>query len=322
MSDERSVVHLRDEKRSTRAVDRWISELAETQYGVVERRQLMRLGVRRGEIDARIDRGVLHPLHRGVYAMGHRLVGVDGRWLAAVLACGPGTVLSHRSAGQLWRLMTRSVGSPEVTRTRGWRAPEGVVSRRSSLASDELDRVRGIPVTSAPRTLLDLAAVLSKHQLERAANEAEMLGLTDSLSLPDLIARYPRRRGTANLRALFDARMPGGITRSELEERFVVLIDAHGLPRPRLNAHLAIRGRFFEVDCLWRERRLVVELDGRASHGTGRAFEEDRERDRLLLVEGWQVVRITWRQIHDDPVAVIADLRRLLRPELPHPAGC
>lgn len=144
-------------------------------------------------------------------------------------------------------------------------------------------------------------------------NEAEVLGLTDRLSLPDLLERYPRRRGTATLRALLreDATLRG-VTRSELERRFVAMVDARGLPRPRLNVDIAVRGRFFKVDCLWHGQRLIVELDGRASHGTKRAFEKDRERDRILLTEGWRVTRITWRQLRDNPDGIVTDLRQLL----------
>jgi very-short-patch-repair endonuclease len=156
--------------------------------------------------------------------------------------------------------------------------------------------------------------VLTRRQLERALNEAEVLRLTDRLSVPDLLDRYPRRRGSAVLRALFrDRTAVRGITRRELEQRFQALLDGTDLPQPRRNAHVSVAGRFFEVDCLWAAQRLIVELDGRETHGTDLAFEKDRERDRLLLVEGWRVTRITWRQLRDDAPAVIADLRSLLR---------
>jgi hypothetical protein len=203
---------------------------------------------------------------------------------------------------------------PEVTRPSGWRARSGIAQHRSPLPSDEVAIVAGIPVTSVSRTLLDLAVVLSKHQLEQVLNEAEVLRLTDRLSVPDLLERYPRRRGSAVLRALFrDRTAVRGITRRELEWRFKAVLAGTDLPRPRLNAHVSVRGRFFEADCLWAEQRLIVELDGRESHGTDLAFEKDRERDRLLLVEGWRVTRVTWRQLRDDAPAVIADLRELLR---------
>ncbi len=172
--------------------------------------------------------------------------------------------------------------------------------------------VDGIPVTSVSRTLFDLAAVQTERQLERAMNEAKVRRLTSRLSLPQLLERYPRRRGAVNLRGLLGSKRPGGITRNDFEERFVAFLDANGLPRPRLNATLAIRGRFFEPDCIWDEQRLMLELDGREVHGTDEAFESDRERDRILLVEGWRSTRVTWRQLRDEPAAIAADLRRLL----------
>ena len=314
MADECSVNRFIDRQGSTRGVDRVIADLAQRQHGVVGRGQLAKLGIGTNAIEGRVRRGQLHSVHRGIYAVGHRLLGIEGRWLAAVLACGRGAALSRRSAAQLWRLLPRSPGRAEVTRTQGWRAPSGIVAHRSSLPADELAAVSGIPVTSVSRTLLDLASVLSRRQLERALNEAEVLGLTDSLSLPDLLQRYPRCRGSAALRVLLrDDSASSGITRSELEERFVALVDANDLPRPRLNATLSVGGRFVEVDCLWADRRLVVELDGRASHGTVRAFEEDRERDRLLLGEGWRVIRLTWRQVRDDAPTIAVDLRKQLR---------
>jgi very-short-patch-repair endonuclease len=201
-----------------------------------------------------------------------------------------------------------------VTRPASFRSRAGIVAHRSAVPDDETSLVDGIPATSVSRTLLDLAAVVTAQQLERALNEAEVLRLTDKLSVPDLLARYPRRRGSAVLRALFrDRSAVLGITRSELERRFLAALDGTDLPRPRRNTHVSVRGRFFEADCLWPEQRLIVELDGREAHGTDLAFEKDRERDRLLLVEGWRVTRVTWRQLRDDAPAVIADLRRLLR---------
>jgi very-short-patch-repair endonuclease len=234
--------------------------------------------------------------------------------MAVALACGPGAALSHRSAGQLWGLVPMSAAVPEVTRPRPSRAQVGIKAHHSRLPDDEIVLVDGIPVTSVSRTLLDLAGVLTKLQLERALNEAEVLRLTDKLSVPALLERYPRRGGSAVLRALFrDRTAVRGITRRELERRFKAVLDRTDLPRPRLNAHVSVQGRFFEADCLWAAQRLIVELDGRESHGTDLAFEKDRERDRLLLVEGWRVTRVTWRQLRDDAPAVIADLRKLLR---------
>jgi very-short-patch-repair endonuclease len=173
--------------------------------------------------------------------------------------------------------------------------------------------VDGIRVTAMSRTILDLAAVSGRRRLERAMHEAEVRGLRSRLPISMLLDRYPRRPGSAALRALLSDHLPAnGVTRNDFEARFRELIEAHGLPSPRFNADLAVGGRFIEVDCLWRQRRLIVELDGRAVHGTARAFESDRERDRILTAEGWRVMRVTWRQLRDDAEAVAIDLKRLL----------
>ncbi len=235
--------------------------------------------------------------------------------MAAVLACGPGAVLSHRTAGQLWGIVPRQATVPEVTRPGFFRRRAGVLCRRSAVPPDEIDELLGIPVTSVVRTQFDLAGVLSKRGLERAMHEAEVKRLTDRLSLPDLLERYPRRRGAANLRELLAAKTPAGIAQTDLEELFVEFLDAHGLPRPRLNATLPVRGRLLRPDCMWPAQRLLLELDGREVHRTDRAFESDRQRDRILLVEGWRSTRVTWRQLREEPAVIAADLRELLRLE-------
>lgn len=244
--------------------------------------------------------------------MGHRLPSVHGRWMGAVLACGPDAVLSHRSAGQLWGIVPPGSHAPEVTRAAACRGCDGISVHRGLIRPDERGELLGIPVTSVARTQFDLAAVLSKRRLERAMHEAEVKGLTDRLSLWDLLERYPRRRGAANLRSVLGAKTPTGITQTELEERFVEFLDAHGLPRPRLNGTLPVRGRLLKPDCMWQRQRLLVELDSREVHDTDGVFESDRWRDRVLLVEGWHSTRITWRQLRDEPNAIAADLRNLL----------
>jgi very-short-patch-repair endonuclease len=317
LSDARSVLcDIRTQRSSGVEVplDMAVARLARHQHGVVARRQLLELGYSSDQIGRRIRRGSLHIVQRGVYAAGHSAISVQGRWLAAVLAYGADSALSHRSAGELWGIVPRTARSIEVTCSRRWRGRRGVVAHRASIADDETSVVDGIPVTGISRTLLDLAPALSREQLERAMNEAEVLGLTDRISLPALLARYPRRRGTATLRAILDdAQRARGVTRRELERRFAAALAKTDLPRPHRNAPVAVAGRFFEVDCLWRAQRLAVELDGGFVHGTWRSSERDRERDRLLLAGGWRVVRVTWRQLRDDAPAVMADLRRLLR---------
>ncbi len=234
---------------------------------------------------------------------------------AAVLAHGPGAALSHRSAGQLWGLYPRSRIAPEVTCPGSKKTKQWIVAHRGSLPRDEIVRERGIPVTSVPRTMLDLASTRGEREVERAWNEMEVRGYTDALSVPDLLARYPRRRGSVVLGRLAGRRdLALGITRSELEEAFLALIERFELPRPRLNAHLALRGRFFELDCLWEHQRVVVELDGAAVHGTTQAQEQDRERDRILTAEGYRTTRVTWAHLHETPTAVADDLRLILTP--------
>ena len=326
MENEIDVDHaIRGERRSRSSgrgsdPDRAMAELAGRQHGVVARSQLMELGMGRRAIDERLRRGRLHLLHRGVYAAGHRVLSREGRWMAAVLAAGPEAVLSHRSAGVLWGLTPAWRGEIEVTTPRRVRARRGICVHRSALADDESTVVDGIPVTSPFRTLLDLAGGLKMRQLELAWNELEVRGLTDLMPLRELIARYPGRRGSANLRALLEGAGSDGVTRNEFEESFIGLVDKHGQSRPRVNADLKVRDRFFEIDCLWERERLAVELDGGA-HRTRRRFESDRQRDRMLIAEGWRTARVTWRQLRDEPDAVIADLHLALQSQgrRPHP---
>ena len=294
-------------------VDGAIGALAERQHGVVGRAQLADLGISRRAIGHRLESGRLHPLHRGVYAVGHRVVSRDGRWMAAVLAAGWRAVVSHRSAAALWGLRATGRARVEVTVPRKLASRPAIEVHVSRLAADEVTTHRGIPVTTPPRTLLDLAAVLGARHLERAINEAEVLRLTDPTSLDDLVKRNPRRRGTAALRRILATQTIGAtITRSELEERFLQFLVAAGLPRPAVNANLTIGGQSIEVDCAWPAQRVIAELDGHASHNTTAGFERDRARDRALQAAGWRVIRITWRQLHDEPAAVAGDLARLL----------
>ena len=178
---------------------------------------------------------------------------------------------------------------------------------------------QGIPVTTVPRTIFDLAALGSADQVESALRQSEYLWLHDQLSLHDLLDRYPGRRGARAIRAALArrAKRPGR-SRSRLEERFLSFLDRLGLPRPRLNAWLQIPAGMVQVDCFWPETMNVVELDGWAAHGTRIAFHEDRARDRSLRVAGYEVTRITWSQLDDEPLVVAADLQSLLQHQSSH----
>ncbi|HEX3239720.1 MAG TPA: DUF559 domain-containing protein [Solirubrobacterales bacterium] len=235
--------------------------------------------------------------------------------MAAVLASGPDAVLSHRSAGQLHRIVPRRAIEIEVTRPRSARLAVGIRSHQASLPADEVTVVDGIPATTAARTVFDLAAISTPREVERAFHELEVQRLWGPVSVKALVDRYPGHRGLASLRALLASRRPVGVTRNEFEERFVAVLDSDGLPRPRFNAPLHLRGRFFEPDALWDEQRLIAELDGGGAHQTDRAFHSDRKRDRTLLAEGYRTTRVTWDQLRDEPEQVAADLRRMLFPD-------
>jgi very-short-patch-repair endonuclease len=227
--------------------------------------------------------------------------------LAAVLASGAGAVLSHRPAAGLWGIA--ALAGIDVTVPKQRRPAAGIALHVTVVAPDEITYSDAIPLTTVPRTLFDLATVLRPRQLERAMNEAETKRLTDSLSLRDLLVRYPRRPGTRAIRALLAAREAGvTVTRSELEVSFLEFVDERRLPPPRTNQW--IEG--FEIDCVWREQRLAVELDSRAFHATSSAFEGDRERDRILQAAGWRSIRVTSRQLDRSRDELERDLRRLL----------
>ena len=288
-----------------------IASLAERQHGVVSRAQLLDLGVGAGAIKHRVQLGRLQPLRRGVYAVGHRALRGEAWWMAAVLACGPDAVLAGRSAAALWRMRDSARPLVDVISPRRIALP-GIEARRIVLLEDEVTVERGIPATTPARTLFDLAAAVSPDQLEHAFNEAEVRRLTSPTSLDALLARYSGRRGTAAIRRMLDKHAAYGetVTRSRLEQRFLALVDEHALPRPKVNR----RGDHGELDATWPEAKLVVELDGFATHGTRKAFEADRARDRALQVAGWRVVRITWRQLTGEADTIAAHLRILLAP--------
>lgn len=193
------------------------------------------------------------------------------------------------------------------------RRRRGIVLHSSTLPDDEIRQVDGLPVTSVPRTLFDLATLLKPYRLERAMNEAEVRQLTDQLSLPDLLDRYPRRQGTRAIRQILATQRLGeDITKEELEALFRAFIIERGIPKPLFNASIEVDGIRLEPDCLWRDQRLIVEVDGGGPHNTRAAIERDKRRDRLLAGAGWLVIRVTWRQLHDEPDALERDLRRTL----------
>jgi hypothetical protein len=283
-----------------------------TQHGVVARWQLLRRGVSVEQVRGLVERGHLRLLHRGVYAVGHRVLTRWGWWHAAVLAGGPGTVLSHRSAAQALGVLRPMEIDVEITRPRTFRGRQGIRAHRAVLRPDEVGWVDGIPATSPFRTAFDVAGLGERRLVEYLIHEIEVRRLTDAVSFEELLRRHPRKRGARLLEEVRRSKAPVGVARNEFEESFVAFVDEYGLPRPQMNAALALRGRFYEIDALWRPQRLAAELDGREVHDTDDAFESDRERDRILLAEGWRTTRITWRQLQGRPAALSEDLQLLL----------
>lgn len=287
---------------SRAARERAIAELASRQRGLATRKQLLRLGMTRDAIDNRVRSSLLHALHRGVYLVGHGHMAPGARELAATLACGPNAVVSHRSAAWLWRLLAEPDGEPEViVFGRDCRRAGIRTHLLASLPRRDVRRLGGIPVTSPPRTLLDLAAVVALRDLERATAEAQVRGLTRPSELLSLLARAGRRPGVAALRSVIEADAGRALTRSELEERFLALIRRAGLPTPDVNA----RAGSLEVDFLWRDHRLIVEVDGFRFHSSRAAFERDRRRDAELTTLGYRVLRVTWRQLVGEPESTL-----------------
>jgi hypothetical protein len=278
--------------------------------------QLRDLGLGARGVSHRVSRGALHRVHRGVYGVGHPVLTKKGRYMGAVLACGPGSALSYRSAAELRSLRrTSRTGIDVSSPRRAGRRIAGVnVHSGAALLGRDVEVVDAIPCTSVARTLLDLAAVVDRRALERACDQAEILELFDLRALEELLARSNGHRGAGALRAVLRQHAIGTTpTRNDLEEQMLALCDRNRVARPAVNVHVAVPGSDgFTPDFVWSDARLIVETDGRRTHATPRAFEEDRRRDALLALAGWRVVRFSHRQVLGEPGHVGAVVRGLL----------
>lgn len=292
-----------------------LTELASRAHGVITRAALFEAGVSRHVVDGLVRFRRLQPLHRGVYlhgALTGPLQPPRARVMAAVLACRRGTVVSHGSAGVLWGLVRSANGKGPVHVTvvgsdRG-RRPGIRPHRVTFLHDDDVRSLDGIPVTAPARTLVDLASGLGPRELERAVATATRDGL---VALPELRAALGRRSGATGagvVRTLLGGPEHPAFTRSEAEDRFLQLVRRAGLSAPATNR----RVRGLEVDFLWRREGVVVEVDGFTHHSSRPAFERDRARDARLAAAGLRVVRVTWRQLADEPLAVLARLAQTL----------
>ena len=270
----------------------------------MSRRQLVALGLSANGIAEWVRTERLVRLHRGVYAVGHDRLRVEGRWLAAVMACGTGAALSHRSAAALWEIRQTNSGLIDVTvpsqngriKRRGIR-----VHRSGRLGPEEVTKRSGIPVTTVARTLLDLADVLELQGLRRTVTEAEYRDLFDLTALTAVVESNPGRRGRKLMTAASEGRQHR--TRSPLEDRFVRLVERWRVEEPE--SGVWIEG--YEVDFLWRRVGLAVECDGLDAHATRATVERDRRRDRVLWRKGIRTLRLTSEALNE-PQEVLRDL--------------
>jgi very-short-patch-repair endonuclease len=261
-------------------------------------------------VQHRARTGRLHRVFPKVFAAGHPQLTRDGWRYAAVRASSAGAVAGYLMAAALWGL--RRSSRLEVIVPKGGSGPKGVTVHESRVLGPlHIDVVRNIPVTSLARTLADLAEVLPEDRLERVLDHAGRHAAFDRRTLEAVLDALPGRRGAPKLRALLGAPAPG-LTRSELEDAFLALCRRAGLPAPRLNTQLPIGDRLVEVDVLFADHRLVVELDGAATHDTTPAFHADRRRDAIAAAAGFQTLRYTWERVTHEPVAVTAELRAVL----------
>jgi len=276
-------------RRERANADRALARVAARQHGVVSAAQLAEAGIPDYTVSRRVRAGCLHRLHRGVYAVGHTKLSFEGRCMAAVLALGDQAVVSHQSAAALWGMLKPTDGAIHVTLPGdgGRRRRRGIwIHRSHSLIAGVTTRRRAIALTKPPRTLRDLHRSVPDETYRSAVRRALDLRLISSAQL----------------------RSEDELTRSELERLMLRLCRRHRLPQPEVNAHV---GRY-EVDFLWSQQRLIVEVDGFRHHGNRSAFEHDRARDAHLQSLGFRVLRFTQRQLTDEHSAVVAAMHALL----------
>jgi predicted transcriptional regulator of viral defense system len=290
-----------------RRADLLIARIASRAHGLVTRKTLLGKGVSPQQVRRRLERGSLIAVHRGVYRVGHQAPSIEARYLAAVLACGERAFLSALPAAYLWGLIKGPAPAPEVT-CPNERRVVGIRTRRARpFHPEDATRCRGIPVTSVPRTLVDLARVLPERELARACHEAEVRYETTPDQVEALLSRLPNAPGARVLRRVLHGEVP--VTLSRLETVFLRRLQTAGLPLPRTN-HPA-GGR--RVDCRWPEQRLTIELDSYRYHHSRHAWEADRRREREAYARGDEFRRYTWADVAEAPRLMLKELRSLLR---------
>ena len=287
-------------------VEEVLARIARGQHGVVTRRQLLDADVSSDEIRWRLREGSLIRVHPGVYRVGHRAPSIEARYHAAVLACGDGAVLSGEAAGYLWGLVKGTAPPPEVTAPKRRRV-RGIRTRHARRAETEATTRHGIPITTVPRTLVDLSSLLSSADLARACHEAGVLHQTTPRHVEEILSKRPNTPGAKQLRKVMHGDVH--VTLSALERRFLERLDEAGLPRPVTNKPAGTK----RVDCRWPQHNLTVELDSYRYHRSRHAWELDRRREREAHARGDEFRRYTRDDVYEQPQQMLVELSALLR---------
>jgi predicted transcriptional regulator of viral defense system len=293
-----------------------LGRLAAAQNGVVTLEQLEGLGLTEDAVMKQVERGRLHRIHQTVYSLTPRVMTQRGMFMAAVLACGPGAVLSHRSAAYLWGLVDSWEPPIDVTApNRRGRSPDGVAAHRDgSLQPIDKTTRHGVPCTTVARTILDYAGVEPELKVRKAIAQGEILRILDQAKLRSLLRRSRRRRGVARLRLILDTIHPQTKrSRSELERLFLEMCAKREVPEPEVNIWLpAPDGERYQADFLWRDQGLIVEADSRRFHDTDSAFVADRKRRQQLELAGWRVSQCAWEEVEREPRRLALTVRGLI----------
>jgi very-short-patch-repair endonuclease len=307
---ESGIDHVMGGESSSRRADRIIAALAAKQHGVAARWQLLQAGVTARRIELRLQSGRLHEIHRGVYLVGHDVPPPLAIEQAALLACGKAAVLSHRTAANLWDILPYPASAPVWTTVPPGRTVERprITVRRSPLTARETRNCRGLRLTSPPRTILDLSSVIDLEELESVVAEASYRRLASETELTHQVACNEGKRGLANLRHVMGLEGGPQRTRSNGERAMLRLVRRAGMTGYKAN----VRIHGWEVDLLWRDSGVAVEIDGWDGHSSRVAFERDRLKAATLTSHGLIVIPITGRQLRDDPDGVIDRLRRAI----------
>jgi hypothetical protein len=272
-----------------------LAEIGRRQHGVVSLAQVVACGFTEAGVASLVQARRLHRVHRGVYALGPAALAREGNWMAAVLACGPGTLLAGLSAGAHHGLISSASALIDVAAPRRIRQP-GIRAHALTLVDADRTERLGIPCTSVARTILDIAA--RRPDVLPPLERAEELGIFDLVALDDVIARNAGHRGVRRLRHGLAAMTAGGPRfRSEFERRLLPITRAAGLPDPLVNHSILLEDGPIEVDCYWPRLRLVVEADGYRFHRGRQEFRRDRRRDRLLAAAGIRCLRFVWEDL-------------------------